>query len=108
MREVHRIIINIGEFMATQSEKIGKCLATYSYSVLHKIKRVTVVVLCIYYQASCYIYIHTMFASLKFGVIRFLMGVPNSCIVWISPKTLCSPVLALLNFADLSLLTFPR
>ena len=33
-------------------------------------------------------------------------GVPNACIVWISPKTLCSPVLA--SFADSKVLDFPK
>ena len=33
-------------------------------------------------------------------------GVPNACIVWISLKTLCSPVLA--SFADSKLLDFAR
>ena len=33
-------------------------------------------------------------------------GVPNSWFVWISPKTLCSPVLA--SFADFKLLDFAR
>ena len=31
-------------------------------------------------------------------------GIPNACIVWISLKTLCSPILA--SFADAKLLDF--
>ena len=66
-------------------------------------RRVTVVVLCVRvsvcYQASCYIpCLRVQSAALKVPY-----GVPNA---WISPKTLCSPVLA--SFADSKLLDFSR
>ena len=35
-----------------------------------------------------------------------MYDVPKALFVWISPKMLCSPVLAALNFADSKLLDF--
>ena len=60
--------------------------------------------LSVCYHASCYIP-RFSFASPIDSVIRFLMAFQTR-FVWISPKTLCSPVLA--SFADSKLLDVSR
>ena len=69
----------------------------------HMHKVVLGVCVSVSYQASCYI----RRLPVQFGKVwcyKVPYGIPNTCIVWIYPKTLCSPVLA--SFADSKLLDF--
>ena len=72
-------------------------------------RRVTVVVLCV--CLSVRLSVNSVTASYfvcesQARCYMILYGVSNACIVWISLKTLCSPVLA--AFADSKLLDFAR
>ena len=65
--------------------------------------RVTVVVLCVCLSVTTLAATYLVYGS---RLLRYKVpyGVPNAWFVWISQKTICSPVLA--SFADLSFLTF--
>ena len=69
--------------------------------------RVTVVVLCVYLCICVFV---TKLAAIylicesKVQLCKVPYDIPNTCIVWVSLKTPCSPVL--MSFADAKLLDF--
>ena len=65
--------------------------------------RVTVVVLCVCVSVTNLAAAYLICES-KVQLCKLPYSVPNACIVWISLKTLCSPVLA--SFADSKLHDF--
>ena len=72
-------------------------------------RRVTIVVLCV--CVSVCLSVNSLTASYfvcksQAECYMILYSVSNACIVWISLKTLCSPVLA--AFADSKILDFAR
>ena len=68
-------------------------------------RKVTVVVLCVCLSVNSLTATYLV-CELQGRCYMILHGVSNACIVWISLKTLCSPVLA--AFADSKLLDFAR
>ena len=72
-------------------------------------RRVTIVILCVCMCVCLSVAELTatyLVCESKMRCYKVPYGIPTTCFVWISPKMLCSPVLA--SFADSKLLDFSR